>query len=264
MTTDDNPSPHDGSSQEQPTTLEATGRAATGPGGKLKLLAVVLVVSVIAILSYQYREELSLESLAERQSQFEAFKAEHPVLIYGVAFVIYVVVTALSLPGALPMTLIYGWLFRIVPAVILVSFASTLGATLAFLLSRYLLRDTIQAKFGDRLARFNNALEREGAFYLFTLRLIPAVPFFVINVVMGLTPIRARTFWWISQIGMLPGTAAFVYAGSAFPSLEKLADEGAASMIDWKIFFAFAVLGVLPLAIKKIVGAVKARRSAAA
>lgn len=259
LSTDDDQPICDGSSQEQP-----TDGAASGLGGKLKLLAVVLIVSVIAILSYQYREELSLESLAERQNQFEDFEAEHPVLIYGVAFVIYVVVTALSLPGAAAMTLIYGWLFHLVPTVILVSFASTLGATLAFLLSRYLLRDTIQEIFGDRRVGFNKALEEEGAFYLFTLRLIPAVPFFVINVVMGLTPIRVRTFWWISQVGMIPGTVAFAYAGSAFPSLEKLASQGAASIIDPNIFIAFAVLGVLPLAIKKIMGAVKRRRSTAA
>lgn len=259
MTADSNQS-----SPEVPSGVQPASAKSGGPGGKLKLLAVVLLVGAIAALSYQYRDELSLASLAERQSQFEAFRAEHPVLIYGVAFVVYVTVTALSLPGAAAMTLIYGWLFPLVPAIVLVSFASTLGATLAFFMSRYLLRDTIQAKFGDRLTGFNKALEREGAFYLFTLRLIPAVPFFVINVVMGLTPIRTRTYWWISQIGMLPGTAAFVYAGSAFPSLDKLASEGAASIIDPKIFIAFAILGILPLAIKKIIGAVKARRSAVA
>jgi uncharacterized membrane protein YdjX (TVP38/TMEM64 family) len=108
------------------------------------------------------------------------------------------------------MTLLYGWFFKFVAALLVVSFASTTGTTLAFLLSRYLLRDAIQQKFGERLAGFNGALEREGAFYLFTLRLIPAVPFFVINVVMGLTPIRVWTFWWVSQLGMLPGTCVFV------------------------------------------------------
>ena len=260
VTTDNNQSPHDGFSQEQP-----TARAATGLGSKLKLLAVVLVISSIAILSYQYSEELSLESLAERQSQFEAFKAEHPVLIYGVAFAIYVAVTALSLPGALAMTLIYGWLFGFWRAVILVSFASTIGATVAFLLCRYLLRDAIEAKFGDRLKAFNRALETKGAFYLFTLRLIPVFPFFIINAVMGLTPIRVGTYYWVSQLGMFPGTCAYIFAASRLPSLEVLAGEGVvASLVDPMLLIAFAILGVLPLAIKKIVSAVKARRSVAA
>ena len=118
----------------------------------------------------------------------------------------------------------YGWYFGLAPAVILVSFASTSGATIAFLLSRYLFRDAIQTRFRDQLAKFNQALQREGAFYLFTLRLIPAVPFFVINVVMGLTPIRTLTFWWVSQVGMLAGTIVYVYAGSTIPSLAHLAD----------------------------------------
>lgn len=134
------------------------------------------------------------------------------------------------------------------------SFASTLGATLAFLLSRFLLRASIQERFGDRLRAFNDSLEREGPFYLFTLRLIPAVPFFVINAVMGLTPVRTRTFWWISQLGMLPGTVVYVYAGSSVPNLRLLAEDGINAVFSpsqmLQIIGAFALLGLFPLIVR--------------
>ena len=150
------------------------------------------------------------------------------------------------------MTLVIGWYFGFARGLILVSFASTAGATLAFLLSRYFLRDTIQNKFGDKLASFNESLKREGAFYLFSLRLIPAVPFFVINVVMGLTPVKTPTFWWVSQLGMLPGTAVFVYAGSQFPDLKTLAEKGPGGILTPQLIAAFVVLGLFPLVVKKL------------
>ena len=185
-------------------------------------------------------------------SGFFAF-GKNPLLVYGLAFLIYVCVTGLSLPGAAAMSLVIGWYFGFWRGLVLVSFASTTGATLAFLLSRYLLRDAVQQRFGGRLQAFNEALRREGAFYLFTLRLILGVPFFVINVVMGLTPLRVSTFWWVSQIGMLPGTCVFVFAGSEFPSLQELAEQGAGGILKPSLFIAFLILGVFPLAIKKIV-----------
>lgn len=145
----------------------------------------------------------------------------------------------------------YGWYFGFTQGMILVSFASTLGATIAFLLSRYLFRDAIMARFGDRLTNFNQSLEREGPFYLFTLRLIPAVPFFVVNAVMGPTPLKTRTFWWVSQIGMLAGTAVFVYAGSSVPNLTTLADKGVNAAFSptqmTQIIVAFVLLGVFQL-----------------
>ncbi|MBT5925704.1 MAG: TVP38/TMEM64 family protein, partial [Verrucomicrobia bacterium] len=143
---------------------------------------------------------------------------------------------------------------------LLVSFASTAGASMAFLLSRFFLNDLIQFKFGDRLDKFNEALKKEGAFYLFTLRLIPAVPFFVINLVMGLTPIPTRTFWWVSQLGMLPGTAVFVYAGSQFPSLSILAEKGGSGILTPQLVLAFILLGVFPIAVKKLMGRFKSKR----
>ena len=215
-------------------------------------LAVLAGVIAFAIFGYlQFGDQLSLKGLAEREADLREFQRHYPILVYGIAFAIYVTVTGLSLPGAAGLTLVYGWYFRLVPAVVLVSFASTTGATVAFLLSRYLFRDAIQAKFGDRLKTFNEALEREGAFYLFTLRLIVGVPFFVINVVMGLTPIRVPVYWVVSQLGMFPATVVYVYAGSSVPDLNTLAEKGAGGILSPQLLLAFALLGVFPLVVKK-------------
>ncbi len=214
----------------------------------------VLAIAIIALVITQFGQYLSLDYLATKESELRQFQSDHPVLIYGLAFVLYVVVTGLSLPGAAALTLVYGWYFGFLPSVLIVSFASTAGATVAFLASRYLLRDAVQSKFGSRLELFNDHLESEGAFYLFTLRLIPLVPFFVINLVMGLTPVKARTFWWVSQAGMFPGTLVYVYAGSRVPNLTELAEKGAAAVLTpsqlLQLTFAFALLGIFPLVAK--------------
>ncbi len=227
-------------------------------GGLWKKLALLLLVAVVVGVAYvQFGDVLTLANLAQQESQLRDFQHQHPVLVYGMAFLIYVVVTGLSLPGAAVLTLAYGWYFGIVRGVIVVSFASTSGATLAFLLSRFLFRDAIVRRFGDRLDKFNQALEREGPFFLFTLRLIPAVPFFVINAVMGLTPIRTRTFWWVSQLGMLAGTSVYVYAGSSVPGLQSLADNGINAVFSpsqfTQIVIAFVLLGTFPLAVRWLV-----------
>lgn len=224
------------------------------PGGKspIKLIVLLAVVGLGIVGYLKFGDSLTLESLATQESALREYQVNNPVLIIGIAFAIYVAVTGLSLPGAAVLTLVVGWFFGFWQAFVMVSFASTSGATLAFLFSRFLLRDSIQARFGDRLKGFNEALEREGAFYLFTLRLIPAVPFFVINLVMGLTPIRTGTYWWVSQLGMLPGTAVFVYAGAQFPSLQILAEKGAKGILTPQLFVAFAILGVFPFVVKKI------------
>jgi uncharacterized membrane protein YdjX (TVP38/TMEM64 family) len=213
-----------------------------------------LVGCAVAIGYWQLGDSLNLEHLARRESQLRAFQHQHSILVYGIALLVYVAVTGLSLPGAAVLTLAYGWYFGFLSGVVLVSFASTAGATLAFLLSRFLFRAVIQHRFGDRLDKFNRALEREGPFYLFTLRLIPAVPFFVINAVMGLTPIRLRTFWWVSQLGMLPGTAVYVYAGSTVPNLQTLAERGVGAVFTpgqlTRILVAFVILGSFPLIVR--------------
>jgi uncharacterized membrane protein YdjX (TVP38/TMEM64 family) len=210
----------------------------------------------IAVAYFKFGDTLSPASLADREIELRQYQAEHPLLIYGMAFFAYVLVTGFSLPGAAGMTLIYGWYFGFWQGVPLVSFGSTAGAIVAFLLSRYLVRETIQNRFGERLVGFNRALEREGAFYLFTLRLIPAVPFWMINLVMGLTPIRLRTYWWVSQLGMLPATIVYTYAGSSLPNLKAFADEGIKAVLSPKqllqIVVAFVLIGVLPLIVRKV------------
>ncbi len=216
---------------------------------KLALLAGVAILFVIGL--NQFGSELKLEKLAEREEQLLPLRETYPVLIYVAAFVVYVAVAGLSIPGgATASSLLYGWYFGFWRATLLVSFASTAGATLAFLLSRYLFRDSIQVRFGNRLQSVNESLEREGPFFLFSLRLIPAIPFFVINLIMGLTPIRARTFWWVSQLGMLPGTAVYVYAGSTVPHLAELAEQGTAGILIPELWLALGLLAVFPFIVR--------------
>jgi uncharacterized membrane protein YdjX (TVP38/TMEM64 family) len=173
----------------------------------------------------------------------------------GGYFLCYVLMAALSLPGATVMGLAGGAVFGFWVGTAAVSFASTIGATLAFLMSRYLLRDAVQSRFGDRLAAVNEGVAREGAWYLFTLRLIPVFPFFVINLVMGLTPMPARTFYWVSQLGMLGGTMVYVNAGRELGRLESLSGILSPSML-----LAFALLGLFPLAVKRVVARVRAQK----
>jgi uncharacterized membrane protein YdjX (TVP38/TMEM64 family) len=217
----------------------------------LKLAIFAILAIIVGVVYWQFGSQLTLENLAKQEASLREYQAQHPVLVFGIAFAIYVAVTGMSLPGAAALSLTYAWYFGFAEAFILVSFASTLGATVAFLLSRYLFRDAIMNRFGDRLTKFNESLEREGPFYLFTLRLIPAVPFFVVNAVMGLTPLKTWKYWWISQIGMLPGTAVYMYAGSSVPDLGTLADKGVNAAFSpaqmTQIFVAFVLLGTFPL-----------------
>lgn len=230
-----------------PTHHEST--AQVGVFSRRRLFLLLSVAIVIGAAYWQFHNVLSLENLAVREMELRQLQADYPIAVYIVAFAIYVLVTGLSLPGATGMTLLLGWYFGLLRAVVLVSFASTAGATLAFLLSRYLFRDVVQQKFGERLAGFNENLRREGAFYLFTLRLIPAVPFFVINAVMGLTPISVTTYWWVTQIGMFPGTCVYVFAGSQVPSLEQIGNR---PILSPQLIAAFVLLGIFPLAMKKV------------
>jgi uncharacterized membrane protein YdjX (TVP38/TMEM64 family) len=222
-----------------------------------KLVALAVVVVAFGILTYFAKSYLNLDFLAEQESNLKAYYSVHPILLLSLAFLLYVVVTGLSIPGATVLSLLYAWFFGFSRGLILVSFASTAGATLAFLLSRYLFRDWIQKKFGRRLAVINDAFEREGNFYLFLMRLIPAFPFFVVNAVMGLTKIKVFTFWWVSQLGMLAGTAIYVYAGSQIPDLMTLKKEGLKSVFTGsqpvQIAIALALLGLFPIVVKKLV-----------
>ena len=232
--------------------LPKASERATRPNWLGRVALLVVVASLIAVF-VRNREALSFDALIAQQAALQRAVVEQPALVLGSAFVLYVVVTGLSLPGAAALSLAYGWLFGFWRGLVLISFASTAGATVAFLMSRFLFRDAIQARFGDRLQAFNEALAREGAFYLFTLRLIPQVPFFIVNLLMGLTPIRAATFWWVSQLGMLPGTCVYIYAGASVSSLETLRDKGVSGLVTWQLLLAFTLLGLFPLIVKRAI-----------
>jgi uncharacterized membrane protein YdjX (TVP38/TMEM64 family) len=152
-----------------------------------------------------------------------------------------------------PLSVAYGWIFGFLPALVIVSFASTAGATVALFISRYLLRDYVQQRFSARWLAVNRGLEREGATFLLTLRLIPVVPFFLVNWLMGVTDFRASTFWWVSQIGMLPATCLYVWAGASVPTLAELRREGANGLLSWKLIAAMFMLALFPLVIRKVV-----------
>ncbi len=222
---------------------------------KKSLLLTLIAALVIGFFWFDLDQLLTLEGMKSGMSQFEDWRTAHPLLVGGGFLLLYVLVTALSLPGAAVMTLAAGALFGLLWGTVIVSFASSIGATLAFLVSRYLLRDTVQKRFGDRLKSINEGIEKEGAFYLFTLRLVPVFPFFLINLLMGLTPIRATTFYWVSQLGMLAGTLVYVNAGTQLAQLDSLA-----GILSPGLLISFALLGLFPLIAKKLVAMAKARR----
>lgn len=221
---------------------------------KLAILAVLAAI-IAAYFIFDLGQYLTLEGIKQLVAQWEAFYAENPVMVIAGFFVAYVAVTAASLPGAAIMTLAAGALFGVVTGTILVSFASTLGATLAFLSSRYVLRDSIEARFGERLKAINAGMERDGAFYLFSLRMIPAFPFFVVNLVMGLTRIRTLTYIWVSQIGMLLGTAVYVNAGTQLARIESLSGIASPGVLG-----SFVLLGIAPWLAKLVIGLIKRRK----
>ncbi|WP_396587439.1 FAD-dependent oxidoreductase [Bermanella sp. R86510] len=221
---------------------------------KVSLLATIIVL-VVLFFAFDLQQLLTLQSLKEGLGQFEQWIADSPLVVGGIYFAVYVAVTALSLPGAAVMTLAGGALFGLGWGLLIVSFASSIGATLAFLVSRYLLHDTVQEKFGDRLKSINNGIKKEGAFYLFTLRLVPIFPFFLINLVMGLTPMKAWTFYWISQVGMLAGTIVYVNAGTQIAQIDSLS-----GILSPSLILSFALLGIFPLLAKKLTEFIKARR----
>ncbi|MBP8922052.1 MAG: FAD-dependent oxidoreductase [Thauera sp.] len=222
---------------------------------KKPLILLVAVALAAAFFALGLHRQLDLASLKAGMAQFAAWRDASPLLVAGAYFVLYVVVTALSLPGAAVMTLAGGALFGLGWGLVIVSFASTIGATLAFLVSRHLLRDSVQSRFGERLKAINDGIARDGAFYLFTLRLVPVFPFFLINLLMGLTPIRAATFYWVSQLGMLPGTLVYVNAGTELAAVTSLA-----GILSPALLLSFALLGVFPLLARKLVAWAQARR----
>ncbi len=215
------------------------------------VLALIVIFKVLNIGQY-----LNLAYLKESQATFSGYYHEHQVLTIVSYMLIYITATALSLPGAVILTLAGGALFGLVTGTIIISFASTIGATLACVVSRYLLQGWVQDKFDDKLTKINKGMEEEGPFYLFTLRLVPLFPFFIINLVMGLTKIPIKTFYWVSQIGMLPATLVYVNAGRELAKIDSLS-----GILSPGLLFSFVLLGIFPLVAKKILNRVRRTRS---
>jgi pyruvate/2-oxoglutarate dehydrogenase complex dihydrolipoamide dehydrogenase (E3) component/uncharacterized membrane protein YdjX (TVP38/TMEM64 family) len=219
------------------------------------LLLVLLAILVAGFFGFDLERYFTLEALKAQQAAIAVYRDAHPWSTAAAYFIVYVVVTGLSLPGATVLTLAGGAIFGLLWGTALASFASSLGATLALLAARFLFRDAVQARFGERLARIDAGMAREGAFYLFTLRLVPLFPFFLINLAMGLTALPVRTFYWVSQLGMLAGTIVYVNAGTELARIDS--PSGIASP---RLLLSFALLGVFPLFARSVVRIVRLRR----
>lgn len=226
--------------------------------GKKIAIAALILALVAAFFAFGLDQYLTLDYLKQSRENFQQAYQTHRFAFLAGYFALYVAVTALSLPGALIMTLAGGALFGFWTGLVVVSFASSVGATLACVVARFLLGNYVQSKFKDKLAKINQGIERDGAFYLFSLRLVPIFPFFVINLVMGLTPIKLFTFYWVSQLGMLPGTAVYVNAGKQLGQIDSLG-----SIVSPSLLLSFALLGVFPLAAKKLLDYLRSKRDVA-
>ncbi len=212
------------------------------------LLLLLIIFAIGAFFYFDLQQFLTLDMLKSKQAELLDTWSTHPVRVTAIFGLIYIAVTGLSLPGAVILTLAGGAIFGLLWGTIIVSFASTIGATLAFLAARFLFRDSVMNRFGDRLTAINQGIAKEGAFYLFTLRLVPLFPFFIINLVMGLTTIKTTTFYWVSQLGMLAGTIVYVYAGTQLGKIDSLAD-----IVSPGLLAAFVMLGIFPLVAKALV-----------
>jgi uncharacterized membrane protein YdjX (TVP38/TMEM64 family) len=219
------------------------------------IIVLVIVGLIIAFKVFNLGEYLTLSYIKESQAKFQVLYSENRGAVIAGYMVIYVLVTSLSLPGAAIMTLAAGALFGLVVGTIVVSFASTIGATLACFVSRFILRDWIQGKFGEKLKTINEGIEKEGSFYLFTLRLIPIFPFWLINLVMGLTKMPLRTFYWVSQLGMFAGTIVYVNAGKELGKIESLS-----GILSPTLILSFVLLGLFPIITKKLLGIYKKKK----
>lgn len=218
------------------------------------ILVMALFALVGAFFIFDLGQYVSLEYIKHSQQRFRALYAQHTFAVIAGYMAIYVIATSLSLPGAVVLTLAGGALFGLWVGLLVVSFASTIGATLACLVSRFILQEWVQRRFGARLNTIHQGIEREGGFYLFTLRLVPLFPFWMINLLMGLTRMRLRTFFWISQVGMLPGTLVYVNAGRELGRIDSLS-----GILSPGLLLSFALLGIFPLAAKKLISLVRTR-----
>jgi uncharacterized membrane protein YdjX (TVP38/TMEM64 family) len=212
-----------------------------------KLIIGIVLLAVIIILGVNFGQYLTLENAQAQQAALSDYINQNFVTAALVYFFAYIAITAFSIPGAAVVTLLGAALFGFWTSLLLVSFASTIGATIAFLSSRFLLRDWVQSKFGSKLETINKGVEKDGAFYLFSLRLIPVFPFFLINLLMGLTPIKVSKYYLVSQLGMLPGTAVYLNAGTQLASINSLS-----GIVSPAVVASFALLGLFPLIAKWI------------
>ncbi len=216
------------------------------------VIALVLALALAAWFALDLGQYLTLDALKAQQAAFEGYYHANPLLVIAMFFAVYVTLTALSVPGAAILTLAAGAIFGVATGTLIVSFASTIGATLAFLASRYLFQNAVQGRFGERLKGLNEGIARDGAFYLFSLRLVPIFPFFLVNLAMGLTPIKTWTYYWVSQLGMLLGTLVYVNAGTQLAQISTLRDVTSPALLG-----SFVALGLLPWLGKWIMKLVK-------
>ncbi|EGQ8491803.1 TVP38/TMEM64 family protein [Vibrio cholerae] len=219
-----------------------------------KLIIAIVLIAIAALLVTQFSQYLTLDVAKAKQAELANYIDAHLLQAALIYFVVYVLLTAFSIPGATVVTLLGAALFGFWLSLLLASFASTIGATLAFLSSRFLLRDWVQAKFADKLQTINQGIERDGAFYLLSLRLIPIFPFFLINLVMGLTPISTWRYYWVSQLGMLPGTAVYLNAGTQLAEISSLGQ-----IVSLPVLASFVLLGVFPIVVKWLMDKVQQR-----
>ncbi len=221
-----------------------------------KIIILLLVVGLIVVFTrFNLGHYLTLSYIKESQEKFQLLYSEHRAAVIAGYMLSYILVTALSLPGAAIMTLAAGALFGLFTGTIIVSFASTIGATCACFVSRFILREWVQRKVGDKLATINAGIEKEGGFYLFSLRLIPLFPFWLINLVMGLTKMPLKKFYWVSQIGMFAGTIVYVNAGRELGKIESIS-----GILSPTLLFSFVLLGLFPIITKKLLGLYKKRK----
>ena len=221
------------------------------------ILAVVVLAMVAAFFVFDLGQYVSLEYFKQQQSTFNQYYLDNPVLVILIFAAVYILMTGASLPFATPLTVLGGAIFGTLAGSIVVSFSSTIGATIAFLVSRFLFRVAVESKFGDRLAKLQDGIEREGAFYVFGLRLVPIFPFVMLNSLLGLTKIKTWTYYWSSQLGMLLGTIVYVNAGKELANIDSLADIASPQLLA-----SFIALGILPIASKYILNFLRSNKQA--
>ncbi len=220
-----------------------------GPSTSIARGLLFLFFSAVVVGFYQLggTELFSLQGIEQQHRLWQSWQQQYALSFLIGFFILYLLITAFSLPAASLMTLIAGSLFGFWQGLLLVSFASSLGATLAFLMARFILGEKLKQRFSQQLPRFHQGFKEEGAFYLFALRLVPLFPFFMVNLLMGLLPIKTWTFYWVSQLGMLAGTCVYVYAGTELGKIRQLSDISSPGLIA-----AFVLLGLFPLISKKL------------